>query len=275
MKIDSHQHFWQFDPVRDSWINDEMQVIRRSFLPGDVAGILTDNGVDGAVAVQADQSEKENDFLLDLAVNNSFIKGIVGWVDFKADNVAERLAYYSQFKIIKGFRYILQAETNRALMLEPAFKHGIGLLQQYGFTYDILIFPDQLKYAAELAAAYPAQKFVLDHIAKPPIKSGEHTQWAADLTLLAQNQNVWCKLSGMVTEADWSTWKPEDIKPYLDTVIAAFGVERCMFGSDWPVCLLAADYKQVKELVEAYAGQFTVAEREKLFGGNAVEFYNL
>ena len=274
-KIDAHQHFWVFDPVRDSWITDDMAAIQRDFLPADLEFELKQNGIDGCIAVQADQTEEQNAFLLAHTEGNDFIKGVVGWVDLQADNIEERLEFYSHTKLMKGFRHVLQGESNRALMLEPAFKRGISLLHTYGFAYDILIFPDQLKYAEKLVKEFPQQKFVLDHIAKPPIKAGEINSWAAEIEMLAKHQNVYCKVSGMVTEADWSNWTNDTFTQYLDVVFKAFGTSRIMYGSDWPVCLVAGSYQQVKAIVEEYTLQFSSREQEMIFGGNATTFYNL
>ncbi|GAB3909151.1 amidohydrolase family protein [Mucilaginibacter boryungensis] len=275
LKIDAHQHFWIFDAIRDSWITDDMHVIRRDFLPHDLQYVLHENGIDGCIAVQADQSEEQNGFLLHLTEGNDFIKGIVGWVDLQAENIEARLEFYSHTRLMKGFRHVLQGESNRALMLEPAFKRGISLLSKYNFTYDILIFPDQLKYAAQLAQEFPQQKFVLDHIAKPDIKSNKIGEWAADIKQLAANKNVYCKVSGMVTEADWHNWTNDTFTKYLDVVFNAFGTERIMFGSDWPVCLVAAEYSAMKAILGGYVQQFTAAEQDMIFGGNAVSFYKL
>jgi L-fuconolactonase len=274
-KIDAHQHFWNFDPVRDSWITEDMSQIRRDFSPADLEFVLRRNGMDGCVAVQADQSEEQNSYLLGLTEGNDFIKGVVGWVDLQAENIEERLEYYSHTKLMKGFRHVLQGELNRALMLEPNFKRGISMLHKYGFTYDILIFPDQLKYAGKLVKEFPHQKFVIDHIAKPNIKEGKIDAWAAEMDLLGKYENVYCKVSGMVTEADWKNWQPNDFTSYLDVVFKAFGTGRVMFGSDWPVCLVAASYEKMKAVVDDYAQQFTAREQEMIFGGNAVTFYNL
>lgn len=275
LNIDAHQHFWIFDAERDSWINDDMAVIRRDFMPPELEFTLRQNGMEGCIAVQADQSEEQNAFLLHLTEGNDFIKGIVGWVDLQADNIEERLEHYSHTKLMKGFRHVLQGETNRALMLEPAFMHGISLLHKYNFTYDILIFPDQLKYAEKLVRAYPQQKFVLDHIAKPNIKEGKIDAWAAEIDLLARQENIWCKVSGMVTEADWNNWTADTFKRYLDVVFDAFGPNRIMFGSDWPVCLVAADYTEVKGIVSDYTAALSPTEQKMIFGGNAAAFYNL
>lgn len=274
-RIDAHQHFWHFDPVRDSWINDEMKTIQRDFLPRDLEPLLEQNGFEGCVAVQASQSEAETDFLLALAEEHDFIKGVVGWVDLQDQNITDRLAYYKTFGKLKGFRHVLQGEPQRDLMLQPAFKRGVAALQPYGYTYDILIFPDQLKFSTELVAQFPEQKFVVDHIAKPFIKQGDISEWKADIEQLAALPNVYCKLSGMVTEADWKGWKREDFTPYLDVVVASFGTDRVMFGSDWPVCLVAASYENVVGLVEDYFSSFSTAEQEKFWRANAVRFYNL
>jgi len=274
-KIDAHQHFWIFDPVRDSWINDDMSVIQRDFLPAHLEPVLQANGMDGCVAVQADQSEVQNDFLLKFADEHTFIKGVVGWVDLRADNIEQRLEHYSGFEKIKGFRHVLQGEEDRALMLKPAFMNGISKLSKYGFTYDILIFPDQLQYVPEFVSAFPDQKFVIDHIAKPYIKDKKIQDWAGEMKKVAEQENVYCKVSGMVTEADWNGWEPEDFTPYLDVVFNAFGTGRVMFGSDWPVCLVAAEYGEMKNILDEYTSSLSATEQAGFWGDNAVKFYNL
>ena len=275
MKIDSHQHFWIFDPVRDSWIDESMAIIQRDFLPADLKPILDEHEIDGCVAVQADQSEAENEFLLKRAQENDFIKAVVGWVDLRSEAVDERLAYYGQFKKLKGFRHVLQGEKDRALMLKPAFMNGIWLLEKYDFTYDILIFPDQLVYAGEFVKSFPHQKFVIDHIAKPYIKKQELADWVKDIKTVAQEENVWCKVSGMVTEADWQSWQEADFEPYLDVVFEAFGSKRLMFGSDWPVCNVAGGYDKMISIVKNYVSRLSVEEQTAFWGNNAVEFYNI
>ncbi|SNR85510.1 amidohydrolase family protein [Hymenobacter mucosus] len=275
LKIDAHQHFWQYNPVRDAWIDEPMAAIQRDFLPPDLAPLLRQHGFAGSVVVQSDQSEAENDFQLRQADQYEFIKGVVGWVDLQAAAVAERLAYYQQFPKLKGFRHVLQGEADRALMLTPAFRRGIAALERHGYTYDLLVFPDQLRYATELVAAFPQQRFVLDHIAKPPIKAGEVGTWAADLRALAQHDNVSCKVSGMVTEADWQQWQPQDFRPYLDVVFEAFGPRRLLFGSDWPVCQVAGGYGAVVELAQHHLTTFSAAEQALFWGGNATAFYQL
>jgi L-fuconolactonase len=274
-RIDAHQHFWKFNPIRDSWITDEMAVIKKDFFPDDLKSVLQQNGFDGCVAVQASQSEEETDFLILLSRQHDFIKGVVGWVDLQAPDITDRLDQYKSFPVLKGFRHVLQGEPQRDLMLNPNFKKGIAALQQYDFTYDILIFPDQLKFSTDLVASFPEQKFVIDHIAKPYIKRKEIDGWKKDIEKIAKHENVYCKISGMVTEADWKTWKKEDFKPYLDAVVDAFGANRILFGSDWPVCLVAASYEKMLEIVNEYFAAFSNEEQQQFFGLNAIRFYNL
>jgi L-fuconolactonase len=274
-KIDSHQHFWNYDPATHGWITDDMEIIRQDFLPDDLEPILNEYGFSGCVSVQADQTETENHMLIEHAMRHSFIKGVVGWVDFKAADVEDRLAYYQQFEKLKGFRHILQGEADRAYMLDADFKRGISKLKQFGYTYDILIYTDQLGYANEFAAAFPDQPFVIDHLAKPKIKEGDIKQWAKDMQAIAQNENVSCKVSGMVTEADWKDWKQEDFTPYMDIVFGAFGADRVMFGSDWPVCRVAATYGEVLSIAEAYVDKLSTTEQTKFWGANAMKFYGL
>ncbi len=276
LKIDAHQHFWKFDPIRDSWINNDMRAIQRDFFPEDLAPLLQEAGIDGCVAVQSDQSEDENDFLLAQASRHDLIKGIVGWADLRSPDVERRLEYYQRFPKLKGFRHVLQGERDRALMLSPDFKRGIAALSKFGYTYDILIYPDQLGYSRDLAASFPDQPFVLDHIGKPHIKDRYITEeWKAAIHSLASRPNVFCKISGMVTEADWKFWKPEHLKVYIDTVVEAFGMKRVMYGSDWPVCLVAASYQAVFSVVKDYFSTFSADEQSAFFGGNAINFYRL
>ncbi len=275
MKIDAHQHFWHFDPVRDAWITESMTTLRRDFSPADLKPCLDQHGFDGCVAIQADQTEDETTFLLGLANEHDFIKGVVGWVDLRASNLRDRLDHFTQFPKLKGFRHVVQSEPDELFMLRTEFLAGIRTLGAYDFTYDLLIYPNHLGVAREVVARFPNQKFVLDHLAKPYIRQGIVDRWKPDIQALARHENVSCKLSGMVTEADPEHWQREDFRPYLDVVVEAFGPDRLLFGSDWPVCLLAAHYDQVVELVEDYVGGFTETEKAKIWGGNAVKFYNL
>ncbi|MEA1786993.1 amidohydrolase family protein [Arenibacter sp. GZD96] len=274
MRIDSHQHFWNYNSATHSWINETMSVLRRNFTPKDLYPILSSFGFDGCIAVEAHSSEQETEFLLRCAQENKFIKGVVGWVDLSAPNVAERLHHFSQNTLLKGVRHLVQDEPN-GFMLDPAFQNGISKLHDYGLTYDILIYPHQLKEANELVAAFPNQKFVLDHIAKPYIKTNSINAWQKDIELLAQHQNLHCKISGMVTEANWHSWTNTDFTPYLDVVFACFGTDRIMFGSDWPVCLLAANYGEMLQIIENYIHPYPNAVQEQLMGKNAALFYNL
>ena len=275
LRIDSHQHFWKYDPVRYDWIDDSMSVIQKDFLPEDLDPILKANGFDGCITVQSHQSEEENEFQLANAEQHSFIKGVVGWVDLQSLQIEERLDYYQQFKKLKGFRHILQGESQRDFMLRPDFLKGISLLKKYDYTYDILILPDQLQYTADFVAQFPDQRFVIDHIAKPNIKQQELKGWAKDIKAIAAFENVYCKVSGMVTEADWQNWQPADFNNYLEVVTDSFGTSRLMYGSDWPVCKVAADYEQVVNIVKDYFSAFSQTEQQAFFGGNAIEFYNI
>jgi L-fuconolactonase len=275
MNIDSHQHFWKYDSQRHNWINDDMKVIHRDFMPSDLEPILEQNQIDGCISVQVDQNEEENTFLLDLADKNDFIKGIVGWVDLQAGNVYERLEYYSEFEKMKGFRHIVQGESDSEFMLRPKFKHGIAELSSYNFTYDILIYHYQLKQAIQFVKLFPEQNFVIDHIAKPDIKSGEYAEWQTNMKKISLHQNVYCKVSGMVTETDWNDWKESDFKIYLDTIVKAFGTDRIMYGSDFPVCLLSANYEQQLNIVKEYFSSFSNTEKKKIMGENASKFYGL
>lgn len=274
VKLDSHQHFWNFDPIRDNWITEEMEVIRRDFLPSDLKPLLDANGIQGCVAVQADQSENETNFLLDLASEHDFIQGVVGWVDLCLEQINERLDYYSQFPKLRGFRHILQAEAPE-FILRPEFQRGIAALQDYGFTYDILIYPKHLPNSLKLVQNHPGQLFVIDHLAKPDIKNGRFEGWDSGLKAMAEYDNVYCKLSGMITEADLKSWTKEDIFPYMDKAFEAFGAERLMFGSDWPVCKLAGEYGVVCQLVDEYLSKLSISEQEMVWGKNAKLFYNL
>lgn len=274
MTIDAHQHFWFYDPERDGWITEDMQRIRRDFLPADLEPVLQQNGIDGCVAVQADQSEAETTFLLQLAEAYDIIKGVVGWVDLRSDKLYDRLEYFSQYEELKGFRHVVQAEPED-FMMRPEFIRGVRQLAAFDFTYDILIYPTQLKAALHLVRTVPEVQFIIDHIAKPYIKDQKVNTWSNYMAEIARNPNVYCKVSGMVTEADWQRWQPDDFRPYLDVVFEHFGPDRLVFGSDWPVCLVAAEYDAMKNIVEEYVRPWGETVRQKVFGDNAVKFYNL
>lgn len=275
MKIDAHQHFWRYEAQMNGWISNEMSVLKRDYLPDEFLRELDANQMDGSVAVQADQSERETLFLLELAQQHSVIAGVVGWVDLRSPNLPKRLEYFSQFAKLRGFRHIVQAEPDDRFMLREDFRRGIASLKQFGFTYDILIYPKQFPAAIALADQFPEQRFVIDHMAKPYIKMSGISPWAAHMKTIAANPNVFCKLSGVVTEADWQHWHANDFQPYFDVAFEAFGPDRLMFGSDWPVCLLAGTYRRVKQLIADYTRDFTVADKKKIFGSTASRFYGL
>jgi L-fuconolactonase len=275
MRVDAHQHFWKFDPVRDAWITEQMQAIRRDFLPGDLAPECVANGIDATIAVQAAQSEEETLFLLELAERNSLVAGVVGWVDLCSPQVAERLRFFSQHEKLRGFRHVTQAEPDDRFLVRADFLRGVKCLREFDFVYDILIYPRQLPAALELVTAVPEQRFVIDHLAKPEIKAGRTKEWEAQIRAIAQNSNAYCKVSGIVTEADWDAWRNENFAPYLDVVFEAFGTDRLMFGSDWPVCLVAASYAQVVEIVDKYVDANAPAAKQKIFGENAARCYGL
>lgn len=274
MRIDSHQHFWKFDPVRDSWIDDSMQKIQKNFLPEDLFPLLQQNQFSGCVAVQASQSEEETNFLLDLASKNDFIKGIVGWVDLRNKNIAERLEHFSTHKKLKGFRHVVQGESDDFMFRED-FRNGISALKQFDYTYDILIFHRQLPAAISLVQDFHDQQFVIDHIAKPNIKSGDIENWKKGIEAISKYENVSCKISGMVTEAHWNTWKPDDLKPYLDVIFENSPTNKLMFGSDWPVLNVASDYSQVVQTLEDYISQLSLEDQNKIWFENVNAFYQL
>jgi len=275
MKIDSHQHFWHYCEIKHSWINDQMSAIKKNFLPEDLKAELNNKGIDGCVAVQADQTKTETEFLVAQSKKHDFIKGVVGWVDLRSKSIEKQLEQYSQEKIIKGFRHVVQDEPNVDFMMWPNFQNGISKLEKFDYTYDILIFPSQSHAALYTVEKFPNQKFVIDHIAKPNIKEGQFDDWKKGMEALAAHENVSCKLSGMVTEADWNNWKQEDFSPYLDAVIEMFGVDRVMYGSDWPVSLIEWTYGEVKGIVDTHVSHFSESEKEKIYGKNAIEFYGL
>lgn len=275
MEIDAHQHFWEYDPGKHSWINEQMSALKRDFLPSDLKQEMDKVGVKGCVAVQADQSEAETEFLLELAEKHDYIRGVVGWLDIRAENLRERLEHYVQYDALKGLRHIVQDEPDDRFLLKPDFLRGIEILGSFDLTYDILIYARHLPVAIEFASRFPDQKFVLDHIAKPEIGDQKIDEWAEGIREIAAHPKLHCKISGMVTEADWENWKKEDFKPYLEVVFDAFGPERLMFGSDWPVCTLAAEYEEVYGLLEAYMEPLAEEEKQMILGGNAQQFYNL
>ncbi len=274
-KIDSHQHFWKYHPIKDTWISDDMKIIQRDFLPEDLKPLLQEDGIEGCIAVQADQSEEETQFLLELAQDNDFIKGVVGWIDLQNENIKSRLDYFYQFKKLRGFRHIVQAELDDHFLLNPNFCRGIAMLEPYNFTYDILILPKHLTVALEFVERFPNQKFIMDHLAKPDFKQADFADWEKGIRAIAKHKNVSCKVSGLVTEADWIHWTETDFTHCLNVVTDAFGIDRLQFGSDWPVSLLAANYQETVAIASNYFAAFSLEEQEKFWSGNAIKFYNL
>ena len=274
MKIDSHQHFWNYNAERDNWIDESMSVIKKDFFPEDLYPILKKNNIHGCVAIQANQSEEETHFLLDLAKQYSFIKGVVGWIDLCNKNVEKRIAYFNENKLLKGFRHIVQTEKEDFL-LRKEFQNGLRQLGDFKLTYDLLILPNQLNAAIKLVSLFPDQIFILDHLAKPKISEPLESNWVNHIKILATHSNVMCKISGMVTETEKFKWNQTDFIPFLDTITNAFGVDRLLFGSDWPVCLLAASYDEVIKINNEYFKNFSKEERDKIFGENAQRIYNL
>jgi L-fuconolactonase len=274
VKIDAHQHFWQYSPETHPWIDDSMEVLRRDFLPEHLAPLLAATGFDGCVAVQAQQDEAETRWLLDLADQHDFVRGVVGWVDLRASDVRDRLRALTAHPRLRGVRHVLQDEPD-GFMAREDFRRGIASLAEFGLTYDILIYGRQLPEAVDLTIAFPDQAFVLDHIGKPDIRGGAFDAWARGIAAVSRQRNVWCKLSGMVTEADWHGWSPEDFASYIDTVFDWFGPERTMVGSDWPVCTLAGAYEDVMAIALERIARLAPEDRAAVLGANAARFYRL
>ena len=275
MRIDAHHHFWSYSAAEYPWIGKGMERLARDHLPKDLAPLTAAEGIDGTVAVQARQSLEESRWLLELAAANPLIRGVVGWVDLRSTHVDDQLREFAKRPKFVGVRHVVQDEPDPRFLLGESFLHGIGKLATFGLTYDLLLYPHQLPAAVELVGRFPEQPFVLDHLAKPRIKAGELDPWRQDLKALASHGNVFCKLSGLVTEADWQGWKRADFTPYLEVALEAFSPERLMFGSDWPVCTLAAEYADVVGIVTDFLASLAEAERESILGGNAIRFYSL
>jgi L-fuconolactonase len=273
MRIDSHQHFWHYDAAQYPWITDRMTGLKRDYLPADLEPLLRAGRFDGCIAVQARQSVEDTVFLLELARQRGFIKGVVGWVNLCSDRLEDQLARFAPDPKLVGVRHIVHDEPDDDFMLRADFRRGIGRLREFDLTYDLLLFPRHIPRAVRLVEEFPGQRFVLDHIAKPFIRDGQFSPWREDLRRLAAFPNVTCKLSGLVTEAHWNSWRPEDIHPYLDIVVEAFGPSRLMIGSDWPVCLLAGDYARVMDVVVNYVERLSEDERRGIVGENAARVY--
>jgi L-fuconolactonase len=275
MFIDAHQHFWRYNLNEYGWIDESMSAIRRDFLPKDLEPELQRNGFRGSVAVQTRQSLEETRSLLELAEESPSILGVVGWVDLCSPGTRKQIERFAKNPKLIGIRHIVQGEADDHFVMRPDFLRGISLLEEFDLAYDILIYTRHLPIAAEFVEKFPRQRFVLDHMAKPPIKSSEIKPWAEGIRRLAEFPNLFCKLSGLVTEADWARWTPEQVHPYLDVAFDCFGPERLMIGSDWPVCLVAASYTGVVDLVKNYLSRYSPEIREAVMGGNAQRFWRL
>lgn len=275
MKLDAHHHLWRYNDREYGWIGDEMAALRRDFLPDELAREQSALGFEGGIAVQARENLTETEWLLGLAGEYEHIRGVVGWVDLCSADLPAQLERFAANPKLRGVRHVVQDEPDEQFMLRQDFLRGIEQLRRWKLAYDILIYPRHLPAACELARRFPEQVFVLDHMAKPPIKSGELEPWATGLRALAALPNVACKASGMVTEADWTRWRPADLRPYLDVVFEAFGTERVMIGSDWPVCTLAASYEETMGVVTEYIGNLSAPERGLVLGENSVRWYRI
>jgi L-fuconolactonase len=274
-RIDAHQHFWRYDQREYGWIDERMGRLRRDFLPGELKGELDHVGFDGCVAVQTCPSLAETRWLLELADRHPFILGVVGWVDLQSPAAREELQDVASHPKLVGVRHGVQDEPDESFLLRPEFGRGIALLESFGLAYDILIYPRHLRVATDFVRRFPGVRFALDHVAKPEIRNGEIRDWARDLRALASLPNVVCKLSGLVTEADWDRWTPEDLEPCLEVAFDGFGPERLLIGSDWPVCTLAADYARTLGVVMDYLAPRPEAEGDAVLGLNALRFWRL
>ena len=276
MYIDAHHHLWRFDPVEYDWIDDSMSVLRKDFLIKELEKTLYKNGFSSSIVVQARQSLEETHWLLDIAKQTDLIKGVVGWIDLKSKRLAQHLEAFTQREKLVGFRHVIQGEEDEDFLLNPDFIRGLKIIADKGYRYDLLIFANQLESAEKMLAQVPNLHVVIDHIAKPDIKSkGDFDIWRKGMAKLAEYPNCHCNLSGMVTEADWKNWQGADFQPYMKTVLALFGENRLMFGSDWPVCLVAVEYETVKKLVIDFLSVYAPNAKNSILGENACHFYQI
>ena len=273
--IDAHQHFWHYNPAEYGWITDDKGVLKQDYLPKDLEPLLYAIGFQGTIAVQARQILQETEWLLELSDQYDIIKGVVGWVDLRSPDIRTQLEKYSQHPKLKGVRHVIHDEPDDNFALLPEFQRGIAELKDFNLTYDLLLFYYHLPVAVKLVEKFPDQSFVVDHISKPNIKEKMISPWKEDIEKLAKYDNVCCKLSGMVTETNWRQWTKEDFEPYMDIVLGAFGSDRVMIGSDWPVCKLCGDYASVMNIVMEYVQQFSAETQEKILGGNCAQFYGI
>jgi L-fuconolactonase len=275
MTIDAHHHLWRYTPQEYGWIDDTMQLLRRDFLPADLKSAMRSAGVDGTIAVQARQTLEETRWLLDLADENDEIRGVTGWAPIAGPEFPGVMEEFDGRAKLKALRHVIQGERDENYILREDFNSGIRALEGSGLVYEILIYERHLPQTIEFVDRHPNQLFVLDHLAKPLIATGVMEPWAAQMRELGKRENAWCKVSGMVTEADWNAWTSETLKPYIDVAVEAFGPQRLMAGSDWPVCLVACSYERCWQVLREYFSSFSQQEQERIFGENAAELYDL
>ncbi|QDU56972.1 amidohydrolase family protein [Aeoliella mucimassa] len=275
MIIDAHHHFWNYTALEFGWISDSMSVLANDYLPPDLSNAISTTDVDRVLSVQARQSTEETTWLLDLAAEHEFVCGVVGWLPLVDGEVAALLERFSQNPWLRGIRHIVHDEPDDDFILNSDFNRGVSLLAGFDLTYDILIFERHLPLTIQFVDDHSDLRLVLDHIAKPRIADGALEPWRTQIVELARRPNVYCKVSGMVTEADCATWSADALRPYFDVVLEAFGPQRLMFGSDWPVCLLASDYAKWFEVVRSWTAELTPSEQQQLFSGTAIEAYQL
>jgi L-fuconolactonase len=275
MRIDAHQHFWQYDPDRHRWINDEMSAIRRDFFPGDLATILKTLQIDGTIAVQADETVVETTFLLDLAAKNDFIKAVVGWTDLHSLELEKTLYNFKGIEKLAGFRCVMQGAPDEKYLRNDLFANNLKKLAEHGYTYDLLVYHNQLPALISMTEKLPDNQLILDHVGKPDIRNNQFQTWKEQIKILAKHPGIYCKLSVMVTEANYSKWTYDDLLPYLETSAEYFGIDRICFGSDWPVCLVAGSYNKVYEVIEKFVHQLSKSDQEKIFGLNTLQFYKI
>lgn len=275
MIVDSHQHFWQVGRFDYPWMTPDVDILCHDYLPGQLEPILRRNNVGQTILVQASNSVEETRWLLQLAGENPFVGGVVGWVDLQSENVGRQLDELARHGKFKGVRHLVESEPAEDWLIQESVINGLRELASRGLSYDLLVHPRHLKHAKRVVDECPDLRFVIDHIAKPAIAKGEIEKWARELKPFASAGNVWCKLSGLVTEASWTSWRVEDLIPYVDKALEYFGPQRMMFGSDWPVCLLAASYEQVLEVFQTLLAELSEDERDLIFGKNASQFYRI
>ena len=273
--IDSHQHFWTYNVNRDVWITEEMGRIRKNFYPNDSVELFAQNQIDGCIAVQADSSEEETFFLISLAEQSEFIKGVVGWVDLQSKNIESQLTYFSQFEKIVGFRHVVQSESDPNFLARPNFLKGVQLLDTFDFSYDLLIYPNQLNAGIEFCKKNANQRIVLDHLAKPPIKSGDISEWKKDIEKFKELENVSAKISGLITEAEWFNYNEKDILHIIEIALEVFGSDRLMFGTDYPVVLVADELSNWVKTFNKSISQLSSNEIKKITIDNCLQFYKI